>query len=379
MTHITKSTRKPTIYIEATALTRQKKTGVDFYAQGLLQSLVDQMPGYDFVCFHFADTNAPLSVKGKNVREQVITSMSARLYRLLMLLRIAPSIERLLGLGKMDTVIFPNFFVAPVRTKSASVYPIIYDTAYLDTPEYVAPRNRANLRTLVPRGIKRSSRVLTISDATAERLHHWYGLAKDRALVLYPAAPDPVRADTKLALPKKYLLYVSTLEPRKNVANIIQAYNSLPTALRDTYALVLAGGKGWMDDEIQEQLDVSDPKQVMSLGYVTDAQKWALYGGATAFVYPALFEGFGMPILEAQRAGVPVITCRNSSLPEAAGDAALYVGQDANSIAKGMHKILTDSKLRKQLAESGKKHAQKFTWQNSAKKLAQVIRAQEAS
>lgn len=374
---MTKQTSKKTIYIEATALTRHKKTGVDLYAQGLLQSLIDQMPDYDFVCFHFADTNAPLSVKGKNVRELVITSMSARLYRLLMLLGIAPPIERLLGVSEIETIIFPNFFVVPVRTKTAQVYPIIYDTAYLDTPEYVAPRNRANLRALVPRGIKRSSRVLTISDATAERLHYWYGLTKNRALVLYPAAPDPVRADTKLALPKKYLLYVSTLEPRKNVANIIRAYNSLPATLRDTYALVLAGGKGWMDDEIQEQLDSSDPKQVISLGYVTDAQKWALYSNATAFVYPALFEGFGMPILEAQCAGVPVITCRNSSLPEAAGDAALYVGQDANSIAKGMQKILTDSKLRTQLAAGGKKHAQKFTWQNSAKKLAQVIRAQK--
>lgn len=369
-------TSKKKIYIEATALTREKKTGVDLYAQGLLQSLIDQMPDYDFVCFHFADTNAPLSVKGKNVREQVITSMSARLYRLLMLLSVAPSIEWLLGVRAIDTVIFPNFFVAPVRTKTAKVYPIIYDTAYLDTPEYVASRNRANLRTLVPRGIKRSSLVLTISEATVERLQHWYSLAKDHALVLYPAAPDPVPADKDMQLPDKYLLYVSTLEPRKNVANIIRAYNLLPASLRDVYKLVLAGGKGWMDEEIQQQLEGSDPKQVLSLGYVTEAQKWALYNKATVFVYPALFEGFGMPILEAQRAGVPVITCHNSSLPEAAGDAAVYVDQDAKSIAKGMEKILTDPKLRKQLAESGKKHAQKFTWHASAKKLAQVIRAQ---
>lgn len=376
---MTKQTSKKTIYIEATALTRHKKTGVDLYAQGLMQALVNTLPSYEFVCFHFADTNAPLSIQGKNVREQIITPMSARSYRLLLLLGVAPSLERLLGCKTVDTVIFPNFFVYPVRTKSAKIYPVIYDTAYLDTPEYVAPRNRMNLRTLIPRGIKHSTRVLTISKATAERLEHWYRLAKDKSLVLYPAPPDPAPADTSMQLPQKFFLYVSTLEPRKNVANIIRAYSLLPAEIRNEYKLILAGGKGWMDDEIQSELASCDPAQVVVLGYVSDGQKAALYSKATAFVYPALFEGFGMPILEAQRAGVPVITSRNSSLPEAAGEVAVYVKPDAKSIAQGMVKIVKDQALRNRLIAAGKKHAQKFTWQSSAEKLAQVIRANETS
>src|SRR5262249_39725898 len=141
----------------------------------------------------------------------------------------------------------------------------------------------------------------------------------------------------KYAITKPYILYTGTLEPRKNIKGILDAYNALPPQVRATYSMVLAGGRGWLDQEIRAQLADLQHLDLLTPGYVPDEDLPALYSGASLFVYPSFYEGFGMPPLEAMACNTPVIAADNSSLPEVVGDAGILV--NANDAASLAHHI----------------------------------------
>lgn len=368
MTNLTKRR----IYIESTVLKRLPRAGVEMLAEGLIGELVRQSPEIEFVFFSFQESAAPLSIKGKNVREVVITRMPLRLFRLLLLLGIAPSVEWLTGEENIQDVIFPNFSAWPIKTKGARIYPYVHDTSYLDTPEYSSSRLQRFLHWTVGRSIKLATRVLVNSESTKRAVIKHYSIPGDRVDVIYPGAPNQMKP-VDVDVPKEYILFVGTLEPRKNVANLIRAYGQLPQALRQQYPLLLVGKKGWLDNEIEELISAGAERGVRTLGYVDESTRQALYAGATVFAYPSLYEGFGMPIIEAQMHGVPVITTRSSSLPEAGGDAALYSKPDAKSLADALKMLLQDKALRTKLARLGRQHAAQFTWSRSAQQLQKLL------
>jgi len=173
-----------------------------------------------------------------------------------------------------------------------------------------------------------------------------------------------------------YLLYLGTLQPRKNLVRLVEAFAYLqprPAALQ----LVLAGQKGWLYDELFARvgsLGLGD--HVVFAGYVAEDDKAALLSGALSLVYPSLYEGFGMPVLEAMACGTPVLTSNVSSLPEVAGDAALLVDPlDVNAIAAGISRLMTDADLRKVLVEKGHAQLRKFSWTNAGREVLQVLEA----
>lgn len=232
------------------------------------------------------------------------------------------------------------------------------------------PQKRAGAieRATLPLAVRRAGAFDCISQATADDLVARFPATRGRTTTIPLAAdarftPDGERADVD---GRPYVLGVATLEPRKNMPRLVEAFAALPDEVRGDRVLALAGTLGWETDETlaaaRRHADV-----VRLLGFVPDADLPALYRGADLFAYPSLYEGFGLPVLEAMRSGTPVLTSRVSSLPEVAGEAAVYVDPlDTSDIAAGLTSALTDVGLRERLAADGLARAQRFSWERCA-------------
>jgi glycosyltransferase involved in cell wall biosynthesis len=184
---------------------------------------------------------------------------------------------------------------------------------------------------------------------------------------------DEVRE--RLGLSDKYFLFVSTLEPRKNVRGLLAAYRALPEAMRREYGLVLTGPVGWLAEDIMADVQAGDPVgRVIKTAYVPHSDMPALFSGATAYVLPSLYEGFGMTPVEAMACGTPVITSDNTAMPEATGDAGMLVpATDTAALTAAMERVVGDARLRAEMRRKGLEQAKKFTWEHSAARLKAVI------
>jgi glycosyltransferase involved in cell wall biosynthesis len=178
----------------------------------------------------------------------------------------------------------------------------------------------------------------------------------------------------KFNLPKKYVLFVGTIQPRKNISRLIDAFAAVVKKHKDV-DLVIVGKKGWLYEPIlAEPAKMGIENRVHFLDFVSDEELHALYEGAICYCLPSLYEGFGLPVLEAMQHGCPVITSNISSLPEAGGDACLYVDPESPSdIAKKIVELIEKPALRKKLIEKGYKHIKKFSWKKTAKETLQVL------
>ena len=194
-------------------------------------------------------------------------------------------------------------------------------------------------------------------------------LGRDETLAPVKDAQVLAEVQARYGIAGRYVLYVGTLQPRKNLARVIEAFARAAAA--PAFAglqLVLAGKKGWLYDDLFAQVErMGLAGRVLFPGYIEDADLPALLSGATAFVFPSLYEGFGIPVLEAGACGVPVITSNTSSLPEVAGDAALLVDpHDVDAIAEAMNRLVTDAALRTELSRRGLANVQRFSWEKCA-------------
>ena len=247
-------------------------------------------------------------------------------------------------------------------------------------PDRVHPRSRlAWIERRLPQSLAQARRVVAISAFTAGEIVAQLGVPADRIDIVplapsdmfHPLAPDDPAAAAVLAryglTGGCYILSVSTLEPRKNHARLLQAFCRLPLAVRTALPHAKAGGKGWGGAlaGAQARAALADG-QLKLLGHVPDPDLVALYGGAAVFAYPSLYEGFGLPILEAMACGVPVLTSATTASAETAGDAALLVDPlDTAAIADGLARLLQDRSHAATLAEAGRRHAACFTWPNT--------------
>lgn len=173
-------------------------------------------------------------------------------------------------------------------------------------------------------------------------------------------------------------MFVGNIEPRKNLIHLLRAYEKLPSQLRSKYSLLLVGAKGWQDDQIFETINrLQDQGNLVQLPSkrVSDDDMPAIYSGASVFVYPSIYEGFGIPPLEAMACGVPVVASDNSSLPEACGDAALLVdASSAREISDSILKILTDKDLVSTLRRAGAAQSKRYNWKKSAENLIDIVK-----
>ena len=207
-----------------------------------------------------------------------------------------------------------------------------------------------------------------------------YGIPPEKITVIYEAAdtrfrPQPpetvAEARSRYHLPERYLLFVGTIEPRKNLGRLLQAFERL-RAEKLTDALVIVGKRGWLYDDFIAQWEASPARDaVIFPGWVDDADLPAIYAGAQALAFPSIFEGFGLPILEAMGCGTPVACSNTSSLPEVAGDAALlFDPQDVDALTDALRRLLSDRDLAEALAARGLAQAARFSWARAAQETA---------
>jgi glycosyltransferase involved in cell wall biosynthesis len=282
-------------------------------------------------------------------------------------------------------VLFVPAHVMPLACPVPSVV-TVHDLGYLLYPEAHRPFDRWYLGWTTRRHARLAACVIADSEATRADLIRHYQTDPERIVTVYPGrdesltrvdAPEAISAaKTRYAIDGDYLLYLGTLQPRKNLVRLVEAFAHLQP-LTPGLHLVLAGKKGWLYDDLfarAEALGLRDC--VLFIGYLADDDKAPLLSGARALVYPSLYEGFGFPVLEAMACGTPVLTSNVSSLPEVVGDAALLVDPlDVDVIAEGMSRLITDDELRVTLVEKGYAQVRKFSWAHAAREVLQVLEA----
>jgi len=225
--------------------------------------------------------------------------------------------------------------------------------------------------------VKRAKKIIAVSESVKEGMIKYFKIPPKQISVIYEAASDlfnPLNRKTVDVFLKKrkidfpFIFFVGTIEPRKNVTRIIEAYAKLKKEHKIREKFIIAGSKGWRSDEVFDSIEKFNLQgDVSFIGPVDHSEVKFYYNGAEAFVFPSLHEGFGLPVLEAMAYGCPVITSNVSSLPEVAGDAAIRVNpNDVNELASAMKSVLTNDKLRKQMIEKGLIQAKRFSWQKAA-------------
>ncbi len=276
-------------------------------------------------------------------------------------------------------------YAAPLGSRCPFVV-TLHDMVPFVYPEMLRPAKRAYLRRIVALSARRSAAVICISESTRRDVLRILGISPDKVHVV-PVGVEPAmkplpRAEVdafrvKRGLPEEYLLYVGTLEPRKNIPLLLRAYYVLLQAGRALPPLLVGGGKGWYYSAIEELIsDLALGDHVRLVGYIPQEELALWYNGAKVFIFPSLYEGFGIPPLEAMACGVPVITSNTSALPEVVEDAGMMV--DAHSpdeLAVALDHVLRDPQLHRSMAQRGLERAAHFSWEQSARQTAAVYRA----
>lgn len=260
----------------------------------------------------------------------------------------------------------------------------VHDLAIYRYPAAFRFANRTLGRRLFEASVRRAAALIAVSEATKRDLMALLGVAPERVTVV-PEAADPIfrapiapedveRVRGTYGLPRPYVLSVATAEPRKNLPRLLDAFCACRPLLDPGLQLVLVGGRGWLAGPLETKFRHLEAGGVVKVtGYVPRADLPGLYAGAAAFAYPSLYEGFGLPVLEALASGSPTLTSSCSSLPEVAGDAAVLVDPtSADDIAAGLCRLLRDAALARDLRNRGPARAARFTWSATARRTIEV-------
>jgi glycosyltransferase involved in cell wall biosynthesis len=347
------------IAIDASRTTVTPRTGTETYALELIRHIIranDALSAPHRLTLYFRDAPPPdLLPSSAHAVQRVIPFRRAWTH-----LRFAHALSQ-----DAPDVTFVPAHTLPFFFRGRAVV-TVHDLGYRLFPQAHPARQRAYLELTTRYSAKRANIVFADSEATANDLVRFYGTPRDKIRVIYPAFHAPtvnaVDVRAKYRLPERYFLFIGTLQPRKNIARLVEAYARWQAQSKQAIGLVLAGKKGWLFDE--RWLD--GVENVHISGYIDEADKGAFYAQAEALVFPSLYEGFGFPVLEAMACGTPVIASSTSSLPELVGDAGLLVNPlEVTHITQAMHAILDDGTRQTLMARVPSQLA-RFSWQKSA-------------
>ncbi len=283
--------------------------------------------------------------------------------------------------GQIDLFHATDFVLPPT---SAHTLLTVHDLSYVRVPDAASPRLKQYLDRVVPRSVKKADHILADSQATKDDLIAIYDTPADKITVLLSGVDSRfqvmdaqyVTLQNRYNLPPgPFLLSVGTIQPRKNYTRLIYALHRLRQQGFDL-DLVIAGGKGWLDGPMYQAIDATNQRsRIHLIGFVDDDDLLALYNLAYGFVFPSLYEGFGLPVLESMACGTPVLTSSVSSLPEVAGDAAIIVDPyDLDELTNGLRQLVDDATLRQTLIKRGLERVKQFTWGRAARQLQAVYR-----
>lgn len=276
---------------------------------------------------------------------------------------------------------FPNYVIPPIARRAKTIT-TIHDVGYLIVPETLEPKNLEYLRHHIGKTVQRADAILTPSQVIADQICEHYGLPADRVVATHLAPVNEFEVPTeqriqearvKHGLDRPYLLHVGTLEPRKNHRFLLEVFERLEAFDGD---LVLCGMRGWKNEEFEARLEASPARdRILFPDYVSDADLPALYAGASAFLFPSLYEGFGLPPIEAMRCGCPVVSSPGGSLAEVVKPGGIVVDAfDADAWADAIMPLIADPEARERQIAAGLAHAETFHWSRTAEKTWEVYR-----
>lgn len=374
-------------------LLHSAKSGVGFHEEGLIQTMIRQFPKHQYYLELFTKKDRKKKLKTarkyqagkKYVTIQECSWFSGTLYRCLFSFFAIP--YRFFFGEKAEITHFFNFCVPPGVSGKKVV--TIHDMAFRRYPKTVRFRTRKMLQFYLGKSIKRADAILTVSKFTKRELQRFYHVPDEKVFVVPNGIDQAVfrsdysdreveRAKTSYGIDGDYFLYLGTLEPRKNLLRLVKAYQNLQQERQETLPkLVLAGGTGWMCKELFQAVEQSkQKKQILFTGYIKDGDVPLLMKGARIFCFPSLYEGFGMPVLEAMACGTPVLTSNRTALAEIAGGAALKVNPESiEELKKGLECLYQDRELAKKCIERGLERAEQYTWEAAAKRLEAVYQS----
>ena len=353
------------------------KSGVDWYTHRVVEEMMELLaPDEQLYLFSNRETGFEQEATGRPnvtvVRSNYMYQEPWRQFVLPLLLRR----------HRIDVCFFTNFVLSVAAT--CPMVLTIHDLSFRLFPRTHSLRNVVWARSLVPVSTRRSRHIIAVSSNTKLDLVRVMNVPSQKVSVVYEGAPEEFNPEPQAedeeamghyGIVKPYILFVGTLEPRKNLNFLIRSFDQVAKARPDVH-LVLAGRRGWMAQSIFDELERRDLLgRVHITGYVRERYLPVLCRQAAAFVYPSLYEGFGMPPLEAMASGTPVIVSRSSSLPEVVGDAGLYVNPlDTDELARAMDSILGDPELAANLRKKGLERAAGFSWKKAAGETLEILR-----
>ena len=328
-----------------------KKTGVGWYIYNIVKEL-SKSDKNDYIA-EFINFMGRHDVKSQIDYDIKIKQNKLLTYTMYNFLTKKMNISHNLIFGtKSDIYHFFNFTI-PKNIKG-KVIVTIYDTVFFSAPETMGDMKAISEYKYAA---ERSDLILTISESAKSDIIKHFNVDEKKIEIVTPGID---------------FLYLGTIEPRKNIERTIKAFIKYKKEIKDDLKFVIVGGKGWKYDNIMKLIE-SMGTDIILTGYIDEEDKIPIYKLAQIFAFPSLYEGFGMPVLEAMAAGVPVVTSNVSSLPEVAGDAAILVDPlNEDEIFEAYKKILSDKKLQLEMIEKGLEQAKKFEWKESAKVLEQI-------
>lgn len=294
-------------------------------------------------------------------------------------------LPKMLKKYKVDVFWGTNFSLPP-KVKDIKYYVTIYDLAAFKIKGITEKNNLIKLQLNAKRACKRADKIIAISNATAEDIHNIFKVSRSKIAVSYCGGLsleekkrniDINKVDDRLKFSENYFLFVGTIEPRKNIITIIKAFEYYIKQTNSDMKLVLAGKIGWLcEDVLKAAKESKYSDRILMPGFISDNDRVYLYANACAFIFPSLYEGFGIPILEAFEYNLPVITSRISSMPEVGGEAALYIDEpyDYKGLESLMEKVGSSTEVEKaDLIQKIKKQKSKFSWNKNAEEIMRLF------
>ncbi|MBX3462910.1 MAG: glycosyltransferase family 4 protein [Planctomycetes bacterium] len=366
------------------SMTADSKTGLPSYTRSLVEALARVDPRNEYwlypITWHSLPPNHRDSVLPKARNFHRVCGRWPKRW----LDRRWQQGDRKRLLGPPPDVYFSPFHNAPDRWLPRLVC-VWHDVSFRVHPEFSTEANRVYCEDQFDRSLRLAHRFVTVSHFSKQELVRAMGVAADRIDVVHEAADPLFRRLGDAVLPPRlqallggapFVLYVGSVEPRKNLATLVEAYAELQARTRHPARLAIAGGSGWKNSAVFDAVErhgLGD--RVRFLGFVTDAELVALYNACALFCYPTLYEGFGLPVIEAMQCGAPVVTSRVASLPEVGGDAVRYVDDphDAKALSEALQQVLEDQALRQRLRDRGMAQAAAFSWDRAARETLAIL------
>lgn len=367
--------KKMRIGIDGRVLQEKKLSGIGQYALNIIKE-ISKNDDYRFIIFYnsFRSRKSGLPDFGQNT-EQKIFRLPNRILEWAWRFFRWPHIDRIL---KVEAFFSPHFISIPLSSKVKKIL-TIHDLSFERNKRFFPiNRNLWHWQMHPRRASEKYDKIIAVSNNTKKDLIEKYQTSPEKIAVIHEGCHTKNLNIDKTILnkwgieEKQYILFLATLEPRKNIESIIEAYQMLPDK---KYPLVIAGKKGWLFQKIFQKIkEYQLEENIIFTDFVSEEEKKTLFAGSILFVFPSFYEGFGLPIVEAASYGVPIICSAVSSMPEIIKDAAILINpHDIAALSKSMQILLGDGKLREMMGQKSKKIAQNYNWEKAGEKTLRYI------